>query len=272
MLIDTAASTYVSLSLIEPLSFPKADKEFRDTSVAQLAGLFQKVIDELGVQRLAEIGARAAEASVAFCRSGEHRTALAFEANPVTFERYTPRLARFDRLEYRNLAITPQCGPVTINIPNPDRPMSGDVSLLTRVGARQGNAREVQVAGHTLSCVTHEHCDALDHGSQGGFGAFWIDVEGLSREVLNSSTHALKATEASVVFIELEDVPFWDGQALAGDIFSQLAGLGYVAVARDFQRDTQFNALFVREHLLGNVMRFVKPYWRDLTLAYTSRL
>ena len=75
----------------------------------------------------------------------------------------------------------------------------------------------------------------------------WIDVEGASREVLTASTKLLQ--QVQTIFIEVEDVPFWQEQWLAGDVDKFLKEQNFVKVARDYEYPLQNNVIYVRSDL-----------------------
>jgi hypothetical protein len=75
----------------------------------------------------------------------------------------------------------------------------------------------------------------------------WIDVEGATGPVLSSGRKVL--SHASLVYVEVETEPVWDGQWLDVDVARFLAGCGLVPVLRDVQRKHQHNVVFASAHL-----------------------
>jgi hypothetical protein len=79
--------------------------------------------------------------------------------------------------------------------------------------------------------------------------ALWIDAEGAADRVLAGASEVLKRTV--LIFIEVETLTFWQGQAAGGAISKVLMDKGFVPVARDHEYDdAQFNIIFVHQDWL----------------------
>ena len=69
----------------------------------------------------------------------------------------------------------------------------------------------------------------------------------------------------SALMCEVETVPFWKGQTLAGAVIDQLGAMGFVPVARDCQKSFQYNLICLRPALLE------RPSVRDALDRYASQ-
>jgi hypothetical protein len=77
----------------------------------------------------------------------------------------------------------------------------------------------------------------------------WIDVEGAVGEVLPGMDSVLG--EFMMVFCEVEERAFWDGQWTWPTVHKFMRKRGFHAVARDFEYDGQNNVLFLREDIVN---------------------
>jgi FkbM family methyltransferase len=190
-----------------------------------------------------EVGAHRAEASRRYKRMVPDGRAVAFEANPVNFERFRGLFGNgAGAVDYRNLAVSDHDGKVTFKIVaelnnKTWSPGEGRHSLMAR------NVESVTYSDVEVDAVT---LDSFFADQGGGGAAVWIDVEGAVGKVLAGAPRFLN--EAKIVLVEVEDVHFWEDQWLAGRVTDHLLSHGLIPIARDFESPNgyQYNMLFVR--------------------------
>jgi len=163
--------------------------------------------------------------------------AIAFEANPMVWAHHREEVVAVG-VEYLNLAIGPQNGPVTLNVPRDfDGRARDPVNRMASLGSNLRSEEEVsvEVPGVRLD-------DAVPLTADDRLVA-WIDVEGALGAVLPGSGETLR--RAAAVYVEVEAEPIWDGQWLARDVLEWFQGIGMVPLLRDRQRREQYNVLLV---------------------------
>ena len=186
-----------------------------------------------------EIGAFEASFSRWVRRELPAARAVAFEANPMVWAHHREEVASTG-VEYLNLAIGPDNGPVTLHVPRDfDGRARDPVNRMASLGSNLRSEEQVtvEVPGVRLD-------DAVRLGDDDRLVA-WIDVEGALGAVLPGSRETLG--RAAAVYVEVEAEPIWDGQWLDGDVLEWFAGIGMVPLLRDRQRREQYNVLLVPE-------------------------
>jgi FkbM family methyltransferase len=207
-----------------------------------LVMLFKQVLRKHPVDYLYEVGANSAIFSIDSRKEGLAKQCVAFEANPYNFAKFT-QIYDYKALDvdYRHLAVSDSNGEIKFQLMrnNGGKEMPyevGNNSILKR------NDPKITYEECSVKSVT---LDSLHTGS--GRVALWIDVEGAQASVLSGALETIKKAEA--VFIEVEEIKFWQNQWLVADVTSFLAALGFVAIARDFEYANQYNILFVKKDL-----------------------
>jgi FkbM family methyltransferase len=210
-----------------------------EDSALELRRLFVQLQAVIKPDIFIEAGAHNAELSMEIRRICPNMRIVAFEANPIVYQR--SRL-KFDhdgsRIEYLNLAVSSEPGVVSLNIPksiNDKAIHSMTKRSSLRVLTQPATYDTVQV--RAVSLDTFFPPPVLPC-------SLWIDVEGATREVLTGGSRVLGAAEC--LLVEVETVPVWHGQWLASDVKEFLAKLGLGPVARDFERKRQHNVIFLR--------------------------
>jgi FkbM family methyltransferase len=184
-----------------------------------------------------EIGAFEAGFSRWVKRELPSARAVAFEANPLVWAHHRDQVTALG-VEYLNLAIGPQNGPVTLNVPRDfDGRARDPVNRMASLGSNLRSEEQVavEVPGVRLD-------DAVPLGTDDRLVA-WIDVEGALGAVLPASAATLG--RAAAVYVEVEAEPMWDGQWLDRDVLEWFDGIGMVPLLRDRQRREQYNVLLV---------------------------
>ncbi|GAB3247553.1 FkbM family methyltransferase [Nocardioides dilutus] len=184
-----------------------------------------------------EIGAFEAGFSRWVTRELPNARAVAFEANPLVWAHHRDEVTALG-VEYLNLAIGPENGPVTLNVPRDfDGRARDPVNRMASLGSNLRSEEQVtvEVPGVRLD-------DAVPLAADDRLVA-WIDVEGALGAVLPASAATLG--RAAAVYVEVEAEPMWDGQWLDRDVLAWFEGIDLVPVLRDRQRREQYNVLLV---------------------------
>jgi len=231
-------------------------KAERAQSVAHLEHFFFRACRETKPDLFVEAGAKDATSSRRARRYLPDARIVAFEANPLNYERFSTRENGRLNVEYVHCALTGSDGDVTFIMRADDgSPRSdGQGSLLTRTDGSQG--RPVTVKAARLD--THFPSNTFNSC------AIWIDVEGATRDVLAGATGIMP--NVSLMFIEVEDRQYWAGQWLSGDVLKFCHSHGLVPIARDFQSRYQYNLLLVRRSMLRH------PQFRNVWANYHSEI
>jgi FkbM family methyltransferase len=222
----------------------------RDTLTAELRDLFFSLQEDLKPSVSIEVGAFKAEFSHRMRELYPDVIVWAFEANPYNYAANVEK-AVANNIKYLNYAVANQVG--TIEFLLQDQLVSGE-RFIKEMGNNSILQRQDNV---TLYDKVKVECVALDHffiqqeavQPQDKI-CMWIDVEGASREVLTASAKLLQ--QVQTIFIEVEDVPFWQNQWLAGDVDKFLKEKNFVKVARDYEYPLQNNVIYVRSDLTYN--------------------
>lgn len=261
-----AKSEYLTMLIQSSVNFRNPKQNWIGFTNRQISILFQDITSLLRIELLVELGAHAAEASRRFMQSSHARGALAFEANPYTFEKFHLEF-RGSTLEYKNMAIASECGKERIQIPNFLKSLTpGNASILSRKGVTASDS--ILVEAHTLDCLGFKERD-IEFPKLSK--ALWIDCEGAGGQILKSGENMLNAQSTKMVFVELEEIEYWENQILAADVFQYLHECGFSAVARDFTPRPQYNVLFVRNEIIALVANRVSIYWQTISSKYADQ-
>jgi len=179
---------------------------------------------------LLECGARGAETSIRFKKENPYSRVIAFEANPITYSKSTIK-AKEHGVEIYNIGITDKCGTMPFRIPL-KKETAGNASFMKRSKERMHRTVDVQV----------KNIDSLDLKEENII--LWIDVEGMGYEVLVGAENTLENT--SVVFIEVEEHPYWVGQKLADDVDLFLKSKGFSFYKKDQEYSMQHNRIYIK--------------------------
>ena len=223
----------------------------------QLKSAFFELIKLLRPTIFCEIGAHNGSISKSVSCLGIDCNIHAYEANPEIFDKHHKSL-QSKSINYHNIAINDLDELVEIHIPRTlsqayvngsvipasidESSDTGKASLLLRDEA----------ATYVNYDVTGAALDTLFNGTVSNKDTFflWIDVEGATKRVLDGALNVLKKTQ--VIFVELENFPFWRNASSMEEVIQLLANLEFVPLARDSEYgDHQFNMLFVASSLLN---------------------
>jgi len=227
----------------------------RAFSAKCLADFFVDILGDLNVDCTAEVGAHEAFFSLAAREKYPELKVFAWEGNPHVWKKYANFLAG-KGIRYDHALIADVTGEKTMHIltriDGRDEPFDGKRhSMLERIG----NAESGE--DMTVPCLTLDSVFSGPEFSSDGF-CLWIDAEGAGREILRGGENILARTEA--VYIEVESVPKWRGQALDREIIAFLLERDFLPVLRDFQFVHQYNVVFVRKDNYAAIERTLQLY------------
>lgn len=178
-----------------------------------------------------EVGAHAAEFSIEMANRFGIK-AKAFEANLDVFNKYSESV-NSALVDYVNYAISNNDGIVSFNIHH--NPMAGDNSIKKRSNIAISRSYEIQAYKLDTYFKEYDFKNAC----------LWIDVEGANKEVLTGAIETLK--RCSSIFIETEDIGFWQDQWLTKDVQEFLESQGFEKVAHENVYSMQKNIIFIRK-------------------------
>ena len=218
--------------------------------VKELRDLFFSLQEDLNPTVSIEVGAFKAEFSHRMRNEHPEISAWAFEANPHNVAKHCMDAIN-NGIKYMNYAVANRVG--TIEFLLQDQLVTGE-TFIKEMGNNSILQRQDNV---TLYEKVKVDCTALDHFfidnrlvQPQDKVCLWVDVEGASREVLTAAKKLLQQTQT--VFIEVEDVPYWQDQWLATDVDKFLKEQNFVKVARDYEYPLQNNVIYVRSDLMYN--------------------
>lgn len=231
---------------------------FRSKSNQTLQSLFLGLSSKF-VNNFIEIGAREASASISFLKQMQTGRALAFEANPMTFEKIT-RGASNSGVEVYNFGISDNSVSQSMFIPiwKEDNLTPPNASFLTR-------SKDVTYLEVTVPCLTLD--EVFSSKIIEGPTALWVDVEGFAYQVLSGAKESLKKTDIKIIFIEVEAERFWKAQFLVKEVSEQLKCRGFFLVARDFEYKNQYNQVYIHHSLLLKSTFLLSVYLVKLFLS-----
>jgi FkbM family methyltransferase len=235
-------------------SFPGyRDERFRQKTAQWLDDSFFALLAVCEADSLVECGAHEAAASSRFVGLGG-KLALAIEANPATYAAKT-KLAEKNGVMTVNCGVGPTSGESEFHVPRRDR-VAGNASFFMKQGE---DFDSIRVPMRTLDELCTQFLPP-----QASL-ALWIDVEGMTLDVLRGARSLLGGGLCRVMKLEVETKTFWEHQALASDVDDYLRGLGYEAVLRDIEYNGQYNVIYVSHGFIDAVDDVVISRWAELT-------
>ena len=229
----------------------------RKKTATHLDKVFLELCAVLSIKTLIECGAHEASGSIAFLKNIADGNALAIEANPLTYDQKTI-LAERDNLKTLNIGLGSTNGILPFNYPKNDN-TAGQSSFIKRPDIEY-ECFEVNVK--TLDEVMQTH-----HSEVNNF-ALWVDVEGLSYDVLLGAIDALN--QCSLIKVEVETYEIWRNQNTFSKTDKFLRENGFCAVLRDFEYEGQFNVLYLKDSLLDKANEtLIDSIWKLNALKVT---
>ena len=226
-----AQSELLEASLSE---IPDEERKQRRGITRRLSQVFFELVNRLAPPLVLEIGAHEGTFSATMKNSRPKSRVIAFEANPLIYERYAPAMKQAG-VEYLQLCVADRVGEMTLKVPaHHGREKHGKGSILTHKKA--ADFVDYRVGAVTLDGFLG---DAADSPS-----AMWVDVEGALAHILAGAERTLRNCVA--IHLEMETMALWEGQIIDTDVVSRLEVCGLTPVLRDIQHPRQYNAIFLR--------------------------
>jgi FkbM family methyltransferase len=223
--------------------------EKKSLSAGEIDQTFKEICARFQPDIIGEIGSRDCLDAKALKEASPRSQVFAFEASPENFFDYCcePEILRSGVMP-QLVAISDQIGVAEINIPHYASSQNGGKNL------QQRGMSSLLKKEHTVSFVTYpvpqttvdRFFEVPRAGKPDLTFAFWIDVEGLALEVLAGMKQCLPHTLA--LKIELEDVPYYQGQSLSKDSRDVLAGAGFYEAFQTASEE-QFDIIFLRNDI-----------------------
>jgi FkbM family methyltransferase len=193
---------------------------------------FFKMQKDLKPDYAIEVGAHAAEFSVNISKQLEIK-ATAFEAGPEIYNLYKNQINNA-LVDYINYAAS--------NI-------DGEVDFMIHYDALHGNNSILKRNGYEEMKKTHKvrsyRLDTYFKDIEFKNACLWIDVEGANKNVLLGGVETLK--RVSSIFIETEDISYWDNQWLTSDVIEFLNTQGFVLKSSEKIYEAQQNLIFIKK-------------------------
>ncbi len=240
----------------------------RTTITTDLEQVFDLIVRICDPDLFIEIGAFDASFSRRSMKAFPKARAVAFEANPLAFEKYFA-LNAAEGVDYRHLAISSSAGTIEIHVPKViagrQLPEVNTMASVLDIGLRDSESVRVAVPTNSLD-------GAIDRSFSKA--VLWIDVEGAADMVISGGRHCLARTPA--VMMEVEDRPVWKGQALAGDLIKKMQEHGFEAACRDCQKAFQHNIIFLKPQIAASprvreaIANFIMEAKRALSGPYAT--
>ena len=184
-----------------------------------------------------EVGAHAAEFSMEMANLFSIN-AVAFEANPYVFQMHHES-KNTNLVKYLHYAISNHDGIIKFNIHDP-RPNAGNNSIKIRSG-------DFSLQEHDVKCYK---LDTYFKDTEFKNACLWIDAEGANGEVLSGAIETL--SRCSSIFIETEDIAFWEEQWLTEDVESFLNQQGFEKIDSEYAYHMQQNIIFIKKGVLND--------------------
>lgn len=223
--------------VVQSALYDLPDQKERQKSNQELANLFANIVGNSNIDSFYEIGALYAEMSMYI--KNRVKNVYAFEAST---RNYNLAKEKVEGIEYLNLAISDYDGEININMGMSEGANIGADSVLNRLDNGGTEYKTETVLCSKLDSFI-ESKKLTDNSN-----ALWIDVEGSAIDVLLGAEKTLLNTK--VIFIEMEQVRFWENQSLAHDINKYLCDKDFVPIARDFEYENQFNVVYIQKDIL----------------------
>lgn len=207
-----------------------------------------------------EIGAFDASTSLAVEKLGINNL-VAFEANKFTHDKFKDNFDN-SKVNYINFGVSNTNERLKIKIPKISSELElPNSSFLSR--AEGSSFTEIEV-----DCISFDEIlDYLDKPL--AKGAMWIDVEGFAYKILKSDNNLLDFID--LLFIEVEDFSYWNEQKLVIDIFEILLTKNFVPIMRDFEGRSQYNIIFIKNHVDTFYNGLISKYVMDIFRLKTNQ-
>ncbi|MDJ0554398.1 MAG: FkbM family methyltransferase [Microcoleaceae cyanobacterium MO_207.B10] len=253
----------VSLSQLATY-FDVSNKKDRDLSSKLLFDFFIEIIKSIKPTYFFDIGSYDATNSIFVKKAFSKINCFAFEANHNNYKEFKDRkeIKKYS-IEYKNLAVSNYTGTVELNIP---------VEINSRkVGKNPQTASLLERKQNAKYEVIQTDCTKLDDFCiSNGINlehpqnlALWIDVEGAAILVIEGARKCL--TNTSLIYIEVEELQHWKEEVLVNEVMNELIASNFIPIARDFERPTQYNMLFIHSNYFNQIKLLLYRFFRRLS-------
>jgi FkbM family methyltransferase len=209
--------------------------KIKEYSVSDLVKLFLSKIKSNSPSHFFEIGCFSAEFSKILSKESDC-IITAFEANPYNYKKFKDSIEA-NGINLIHSAISNTNEPLTFKIRN-GRETKPNNSILKREKFAEWKS---PIDGYSEVSVNCSKLDEYNSDAIKGVG-LWIDAEGVGYEVLEGAKSILQKTR--YVFIEVEEIRYWENQKLDSDIISFMKSNGFAPIARDREYTHQYNIIF----------------------------
>lgn len=229
----------------------------------RLAKVFLRLLAIGKIDLACEIGAHEGTFARNAKRQMPNVRVVAFEANPVIFDRHRRALEELG-VEYYPLCVTDRAATTKIRVPVSENRLSQSpegAGSLERDDSRETGPRTEMMAtmGSTLDFTAASkfelfECETVSlDGFLSGFeferGALWVDVEGAASLVFEGAVGTL--CNCVAIYVELESQEKWSGQKIDAEVYGFLLDQGFVPVLADVQKSWQYNVVLLRPDFLA---------------------
>lgn len=164
------------------------------------------------------------------------KNCVAFEANPFTYAKFKTEFFE-SGVNYINLGVSDEKGTSKIKIPKHSNEMElPNSSFLVR--SEGSNYTDVEIQTISINSILDFLAKPINRG------AAWVDVEGFTYNLIKADVDFLKSI--NLLFLEVEDFPYWKGQKLVVEIIEVLLEKNFVPLLRDYEGRGQYNIIFIK--------------------------
>lgn len=225
----------------------------RNKSAILLDEYFFELLQFLKIENFIECGSHDAATSLKVVKLYGIKS-IAIEANPITFNTLTLK-NKHPKLKLLNLGLSDKNEELNFYIPKDNNlAMNSSFRIKSNQDLQKYNISKIKVL--KLDKIIEENL------SKDSTFALWVDVEGLSDKVLNGCKKYLnnKSKECKLIKIEVESTKIWKQQIKDKDIIFFLISLGYRPLFRDFEYETQYNLIFIKNSYFDQIYDLTKKY------------
>ena len=228
---------------------------------------FAEVADFLlgreAVGSIVEVGARDCAETLDFHRVYSGARILAFECNPATLPACRQAVAGLERVKLIEKAVSDRPGSVSFFPTDPERTRTqeaggnpGASSLFRATGEYPLETyvqNEITVEATTLARVMHDE-------GVGTIDLLWMDIQGA--ELLALKGLDARLDDVSLIHLEVEFFPIYEGQPLFGDLHRFLRGRGFTLLGFTSYSRFAADAVYAKRGLLRGPLARWKLAWR----------
>jgi FkbM family methyltransferase len=214
--------------------------------------LFASLIRQFGCDLVLDIGSRDGKQAVLFQDILPQARVVAFEANPLNYQRMARDPLLRGRITMLPWAVSDADGHATFHVADADYQATeteennlGISSLLVHPGVK--SSQNVEVRTVRLDTILREP----EYRSRQSIG-LWIDAESAEYFILDGMRAV--ASRVKVMHVETANTPMRIGQRTYDEVIKLLAFLGFAEIGTSIgKRDTWGDVVFVQKELLPQI-------------------